>query len=636
MAAASADNGAIVKVSGPLVVAENMSGTKMYEVVRVGRQKLVGEIIKLEGDTASVQVYEDTSGLTVGDPIIKTNLPLALELGPGILNDIFDGIQRPLARISEQSGSVFIPRGIEVPNLERTTKYPFKKGCERTQHSDKGRTVNVGDMVVGGDIIGTVKENNLFNKHFIMIPPNVSGRVEKLADNGEYTVTDVIAEIKKDDGTVEKLKLYHDWPVRVGRPMAEKLEGKEALLTCERVIDALFPVTLGGTAAVPGAFGCGKTVISQALSKYSNADAVVYVGCGERGNEMAEVLTDFPELTTVIDGKEEPIMQRTTLVANTSNMPVAAREASMYTGVTLAEYYRDQGYNVAMMADSTSRWAEALREISGRLAEMPADAGYPAYLGARLASFYERAGRVVCQGSPEREGTVTIVGAVSPPGGDFTDPVTSATLSIVQVFWGLDKKLAHRKHFPSVNWNISFSKYIRTLTPFFEEHFDPDYARLQQEIKEILQKEDDLQEIVQLVGKDSLSEDQKCTLEVAKIVREDFLQQNGFVPYDFMCPLAKTIGMMRCIATFHELSQKAIASSSGDNRITWADIFSTSSTHTGKCNDQYFALTTMKFNAPKANDANGKPTIPVTDEQFKEIFKKVNDDIIEAFNKLQE
>merc|ERR1711998_483620 len=347
----------------------------------------------------------------------------------------------------------------------------------------------------------------------------------------------------------------------------------------------------------------------------------------------AEVVKDLPQLMTAVADPnnpgqmmEESIMSRTIVVANTSNMPVAAREASIYTGIVLAEAFRDMGYNVAMMADSTSRWAEALREVSGRLAEMPADSGYPAYLAARLASFYERAGKVKCLGDPEREGAITVVGAVSPPGGDMSEPVTVSTLNIVQVFWGLDKKLAQRKHFPSVNWNISFSKYIRTLTPFFEANFDPDYSRLQQEIKEILQKEDDLQEIVQLVGKDSLSEDQKCTLEIAKIVREDFLQQNGFVPYDFMCPLAKTIGMMRCIATFHELSQKAIAAGSGDNKISWADIYSTSSTHTGKCNDQYVALTRMKFHAPKKNDDRGNPTIPVTDAEFKAIFKGVNDD----------
>jgi len=375
-------------------------------------------------------------------------------------------------------------------------------------------------------------------------------------------------------------------------------------------------VTLGGTAAVPGAFGCGKTVISQALSKYSNADCVVYVGCGERGNEMAEVLTEFPELTTMIAGKEENIMQRTCLVANTSNMPVAAREASMYTGVTIAEYFRDMGYNVAMMADSTSRWAEALREISGRLAEMPADAGYPAYLGARLASFYERSGRAECIGQPQREGTITIVGAVSPPGGDFTDPVTSATLSIVQVFWGLDKKLAQRKHFPSVNWNISFSKYIRVLQPYFAE-FDKDYDRLQQTTKEILQKEDDLQEIVQLVGKDSLSEDQKCTLSVAAVIREDFLQQNGFSDWDYFCPLIKTVGMMKVIVKFHDLAQGLMARSSGDDKIGWADIYK-------NLKDQFIILSKLKFFPPKSQDA-----------EFTEYFNKVCEDMDADFEKYE-
>merc|ERR1711975_77280 len=411
-----------------------------------------------------------------------------------------------------------------------------------------------------------------------------------MGPKGSYAVETAVVEVE-EGGKVTPVQLFQKWPVRQGRPVVEKLQGKTTLLTCERVIDALFPVTQGGTAAVPGAFGCGKTVISQALSKYSNSDVVVYVGCGERGNEMSEVLTDFPKLTTWIDGKEEPIMQRTTLVANTSNMPVAAREASIYTGVTIAEYFRDMGYNVSMMADSTSRWAEALREISGRLAEMPADAGYPAYLGARLASFYERSGRVTCLGSPAREGSVTIVGAVSPPGGDFTDPVTSATLSIVQVFWGLDKKLAQRKHFPSVNWNISFSKYIRILEPYFEK-YDPEYSTLQQKMKEILQKEDDLQEIVQLVGKDSLSEDQKCTLEVAKIIREDFLQQNGFTEYDFMCPLAKTIGMMRCIVTYHEQAQKVMAEFTGDQKVGWSTINSA-------MKDLIKKITDMKFEMPR-------------------------------------
>merc|ERR1712151_301529 len=474
--------------------------------------------------------------------------------------------------------------GVDVPNLDRDIKWDFTP-----------KNVKVGDLVTGGDIIGTVKENGLFRHHEIMVPPSMSGRVKKVLQKGDYTIETAVVEIE-EGGQTFPVQLFQKWPVRQGRPVVEKLQGCEALLTCERVIDALFPVTLGGTAAVPGAFGCGKTVISQALSKYSNSDVVVYVGCGERGNEMAEVLTDFPELTTMIDGKEEPIMQRTTLVANTSNMPVAAREASIYTGVTTAEYFRDMGYNVAMMADSTSRWAEALREISGRLAEMPADAGYPAYLGARLASFYERSGRVQCLGNPAREGSITVVGAVSPPGGDFTDPVTSATLSIVQVFWGLDKKLAQRKHFPSVNWNISFSKYIRVLQPFFEG-FDKDYDRLQQSTKEILQKEDDLTEIVQLVGKDSLSEDQKCTLEIARVIREDFLQQNGFSDYDFKCPLSKTVGMMKCIVLFHDLAQKAIASGSGDTKISWADIVK-------GCGEGFVELTKLKFMDPRQPDAD--------------------------------
>jgi len=597
-----ARQGTIMKVAGPLVVAEGMSGTKMYEVVRVGEYKLVGEIIKLEADTASIQVYEDTSGLTVGDPLVKTGLPLSLELGPGILDGIYDGIQRPLERIQQVCQSVFVPRGVDVPNLDRDRRWSYTP-----------KNVKVGDLVTGGDIVGVVRENGLFRAHYIMVPPNVTGRITAVKPAGEYTVETSVVTVEGK----EEVRLFQKWPVRQPRPVAEKLQGVEGLLTQERVCDALFPVTLGGTCAVPGAFGCGKTVISQALSKYSNSDAVVYVGCGERGNEMSEVLTDFPELTTMIEGREEPIMQRTTLVANTSNMPVAAREASIYTGVTEAEYFRDMGYNVSMMADSTSRWAEALREISGRLAEMPADAGYPAYLGARLASFYERSGRARCIGNPEREGSITIVGAVSPPGGDFTDPVTSATLSIVQVFWGLDKKLAQRKHFPSINWNISFSKYIRILEPFFEK-LDPEYGFLQQKMKEILQKEDDLQEIVQLVGKDSLSEDQKCTLDIAKIIREDFLQQNGFSDYDFRCPLAKTIGMMRNIVSFHELGQKAIAESSGENKIGWNIICST-------LKGELVKLTSMKFELPQN-----------TDDYFKKCFKDLNEEITAAFRRLSE
>jgi len=602
---AQTKEGTVMKVAGPLVVAENMSGTKMFEVVRVGRDNLVGEIIKLEGDTASIQVYEDTSGLTVGDPLVKTGLPLSLELGPGILDGIYDGIQRPLEHIQKVCKSVFIPRGVDVPNLDRDKTWDYKP-----------LNVKVGDLVTGGDIVGVLYENGLFRAHYVMVPPNFSGRVKTIKPAGMYVIETAVVEIE-EGGKVTPVMMFQKWPVRQARPCVEKLQGKGALLTCERVIDALFPVTQGGTAAVPGAFGCGKTVISQALSKYSNSDVIVYVGCGERGNEMAEVLSDFPELTTFIDGKEEPIMQRTTLVANTSNMPVAAREASIYTGVTTAEFFRDMGYNVAMMADSTSRWAEALREISGRLAEMPADAGYPAYLGARLAAFYERSGRVTCLGNPSREGSITIVGAVSPPGGDFTDPVTSATLSIVQVFWGLDKKLAQRKHFPSVNWNISFSKYIRTLEPYFAA-YDEEYGMLQQKMKEILQKEDDLQEIVQLVGKDSLSEDQKVTLEVAKIIREDFLQQNGFTDYDFKCPLAKTIGMMRVIVGFHEAAQKAIAESTGESKVGWNMIYS-------HMRDLVIKITNMKFELPGQSE-----------EAFKKIFTGLYEEVLAAFRTLAE
>merc|ERR1711881_757133 len=532
----------------------------MYELVRVGYEELVGEIIRLEGDLATIQVYEETSGVTVGDPVLRTGKPLSVELGPGIMGAIFDGIQRPLKDINEMTQSIYIPKGINTDALSITAEWDF---CHMNG-------IKVGSHVSGGDVYGLVQENNLI-KHKVLLPPKARGTVTYIAPPGNYTVKDKILETEFD-GERTEYTLKQVWPVRQPRPVTEKLPANHPLLTGQRILDGLFPAVQGGTTAIPGAFGCGKTVISQSLSKYSNSDIIIYVGCGERGNEMSEVLSDFPELTTMIAGREVGIMKRTALVANTSNMPVAAREASIYTGITLSEYFRDQGLNVAMMADSTSRWAEALREISGRLAEMPADSGYPAYLGARLASFYERSGRVQCLGSPAREGSITVVGAVSPPGGDFTDPVTSATLSIVQVFWGLDKKLAQRKHFPSVNWNISFSKYIRILEPYFEK-YDPEYSFLQQKFKEILQKEDDLQEIVQLVGKDSLSEDQKCTLEVAKIIREDFLQQNGFTEYDFMCPLAKTIGMMKVIVGFHESAQKAIAESTGEQKVGWGTIY---------------------------------------------------------------
>jgi V-type H+-transporting ATPase subunit A len=455
--------GKVFSVSGPVVIADEMSGSAMYELVRVGHQKLVGEIIRLEGDMATIQVYEETSGLTVGDPILCTGLPLSLELGPGLLGRIFDGIQRPLEKIAETLGTIFIPRGINVTALDEEFPWEFSP-CN----------LKVGDIASVGDIYATVPENNIITHKIMVMPGKGFGKVTWIAPKGKYNIMQTVLKTEFE-GKVTEHCMEQRWPVRSPRPVLEKLSGSEPLITGQRVIDALFPSVLGGTCAVPGAFGCGKTVISQALSKYSNSDAIIYVGCGERGNEMAEVLKDFPELMMVVDGKEETIMKRTTLVANTSNMPVAAREASIYTGITLAEYLRDMGYNVSMMADSTSRWAEALREISGRLAEMPADSGYPAYLGARLASFYERAGKAALLGSPERTGSITIVGAVSPPGGDFSDPVCSATLGIVQVFWGLDKKLAQRKHFPSLNWLISYSKYDRALEPFYQT-FDPAFV----------------------------------------------------------------------------------------------------------------------------------------------------------------
>jgi len=554
--------GFIRKVAGPLVVAERMAGAAMYELVRVGNQELVGEIIKLEGDLASIQCYEETAGLTVGDPVTRTNAPLCVELGPGIMDNIFDGIQRPLATIAEVVGDVFIPRGVNLPNLDR----------EKTWEFIASKDYRVGDQVSGGDIIGTVYENEIFSDHKILIPPNVSGKIKTIRGSGTFTIERVLMTVENEvTEQVIDIKMYHKWPVRSPRPSADKLPGEVGLLTGQRVLDAIFPAVQGGTCAIPGAFGCGKTVISQSLSKFSNCDCVIYVGCGERGNEMAEVLKDFPELEAMVDGKKVPIMQRTCLVANTSNMPVAAREASIYTGITLAEYFRDQGKNVAMMADSTSRWAEALREISGRLGEMPADSGYPAYLAARLAAFYERAGLVVCQGSPHRRGSVTIVGAVSPPGGDFSDPVTTATLAIVQVFWGLDKKLAQRKHFPSVNWNISYTKYMQTLEVFFAE-LVPEFLDLRKLAMSILQEETNLQEIVQLVGKESLSEDQKLSLETAKIIREDFLQQNAFTEYDYMCPLTKTCGMLKSILTFYNRGLQAIQNTSVETRVTMETI----------------------------------------------------------------
>ena len=601
-------------MSGPVVVADKMYGAAMYELVRVGGDQLIGEIIRLEGETATIQCYEETSGLTVGDPVLRTRQPLSVELGPGVMGNIFDGIQRPLRKIAEVAGDCFIPRGINVPSLDRSAAYEF--------NAPVVNAFKVGDHIAGGDIFGVVPENNLIS-HRIMLPPNAKGRITYVAPPGEYTLEDKVIEVEFA-GERKSYTMLQQWPVRAPRPVAEKLPANYPLLTGQRVLDVMFPSVLGGTCAIPGAFGCGKTVISQALSKYSNSDGIIYVGCGERGNEMAEVLAEFPELTmTLPDGSEESIMKRTTLVANTSNMPVAAREASIYTGITLAEYFRDQGYNISMMADSTSRWAEALREISGRLAEMPADSGYPAYLGARLASFYERAGRVRCLGGPNREGSVTIVGAVSPPGGDFSDPVTSATLGIVQVFWGLDKKLAQRKHFPSVNWLISYSKYNNALEPFYEKT-DPEFLALRAKAREVLQKEDELNEIVQLVGKDSLAESDKLILEVAKIIKDDYLAQNGFSPHDKTCPFYKMYWMMKNIIAFYKLAQKAIENSTAESKITWHKIKQFMTAATGPY-DTIYKLIRMKFLLP--TDGEAKLTA-----EYSELY----DEIEKAFRELAE
>jgi V-type H+-transporting ATPase subunit A len=494
------------------------------------------------------------------------------------LEGIFDGIQRPLEVIRKLSGDIYIPRGVNADTLDRKKLWSFEPV-----------NLKVGSQATGGDIYGHVLENSFITQHKIMLPPKAFGKVTWIAPAGNYTLTDKLITLEFN-GKSTDYSMLQIWPVRQPRPVAEKLSADHPLLTGQRVLDALFPVVQGGTTAIPGAFGCGKTVISQALSKFSNSDVIVYVGCGERGNEMAEVLMEFPELTMTVNGKEESIMKRTTLVANTSNMPVAAREASIYTGITLSEYFRDQGMNVAMMADSTSRWAEALREISGRLAEMPAEGGYPAYLGARLASFYERAGKVRCIGGPERLGSVTIVGAVSPPGGDFAEPVTSQTLNIVQVFWRLEKRLAQRKHFPSVNWLLSYSKYMKALDPFYED-FDPEFVNIRTKAKEILQAEEDLTEIVQLVGKDSLAESDKITLEVARLLRDDFLQQNGFSSYDKYCPFYKTVWMLRNFITYNNLAQQALEQSSGDGKILWSHIRQ----HTADIRSK---LSSMKFAEP--------------------------------------
>ena len=510
----------------------------------------------------------------------RTGKPLSVELGPGLMETIYDGIQRPLKSIFDKTGSIYIPRGISVPALNREKKWDFTP------------TMKEGEHISGGDVWGKVVENSLLNEHRILLPPRARGTIKKIAGKGEYTVDEPLLTVEFE-GEEKQYPMMHTWPVRVPRPSTDRLRAEYPFIVGQRVLDALFPSVQGGTVCIPGAFGCGKTVISQSVSKFSNSDIIVYVGCGERGNEMAEVLMDFPELSITIEGRKEPIMKRTCLIANTSNMPVAAREASIYTGITVAEYFRDQGKAVAMMADSTSRWAEALREISGRLGEMPADQGFPAYLGAKLASFYERAGAVKALGSPERNGSVSIVGAVSPPGGDFSDPVTSSTLSIVQVFWGLDKKLAQRKHFPSVNTSMSYSKYTNILDKYYEKDH-AEFPRLRNRIRELLTNSEDLDQVVQLVGKSALGDPDKITLDVAAMLKDDFLQQNGYSDYDQFCPLWKTEYMMKAFMQFHDESQKAVSGGQSWNKIREA---------TGDIQHQ---LRSMKFELPDDEEGVSK------------------------------
>ena len=534
-------SGRIVKVSGPLVVAEGMEDANMADVVRVGQQQLIGEILNMTGGSASIQVYEETSGLGPGAEVTTTGMPLSVELGPGMLEGIYDGIQRPLTEIRKLCGET-IARGVQVPALNREKKWDFVP------------TVQAGDKLSGGDVIGTVQETSAV-LHKIMVPPNVAGTVKEIK-SGSFTVTETVCVLETAKGE-ENLTLMQKWPVRVARPYDRKFTPSQPLMTGQRIIDTMFPLAKGGTAAVPGPFGSGKTVVQHQLAKWSDVDIVVYIGCGERGNEMTDVLREFPELTDPRTGRS--LMERTVLIANTSDMPVAAREASIYTGITIAEYYRDMGYSVAVIADSTSRWAEALREMSGRLEEMPGEEGYPAYLTSRLAQFYERAGKVVCLGSDGRQGALSAIGAVSPQGGDISEPVTQATLRIVKVFWGLDASLAYRRHFPAINWLNSYSLYRERLEPWFCEQVAPDWMELTGRCLKTLQLEANLDEIVKLVGMDALSADDRLTLETARSIREDFLQQNAFEGEDSYTSLEKQHTLMKLIFAFEDKARRAVA-----------------------------------------------------------------------------
>lgn len=547
--------GIIKKVAGPLVIAEGMRDANMFDVVRVSGQRLIGEIIEMHGDQASVQVYEETSGLGPGEPVESTGMPLSVELGPGLIKSIYDGIQRPLDDIMKTTGSNLLKRGVEVPALKRDLKWQFVP------------TARAGDEVEAGDIIGTVQETPIVS-HKIMVPYGVKGRLVSI-EAGTFTVEETVASVDTGD-SVREITLMQKWPVRSGRPYKEKLPPDMPLITGQRVVDTLFPIAKGGVAAVPGPFGSGKTVIQHQLAKWAEADIVVYIGCGERGNEMTDVLNEFPELKDPKTGYS--LMERTVLIANTSDMPVAAREASIYTGITIAEYFRDMGYSVALMADSTSRWAEALREMSGRLQEMPGEEGYPAYLGSRLAQFYERAGRVISLGSEGREGALSVIGAVSPAGGDISEPVSQATLRIVKVFWSLDSSLAYKRHFPAINWLTSYSLYVDNMAAWFNSHVHEDWMECRTRLMALLQDEAELQEIVQLVGMDALSAPDRLKLEAARSIREDFLHQNSFHEVDTYTPLEKQYLMMKLVLAFYDSCRSALDQGAGVEALVRLEV----------------------------------------------------------------
>ncbi|MDT8357700.1 MAG: V-type ATP synthase subunit A [Methanomicrobiaceae archaeon] len=549
------EEGMIIRVAGPVVSAKNMRGSRMYELVRVGAEQLIGEIIELEEDVATIQVYEETAGLTPGEPVRGTGLSLFVELAPGLLGKIYDGVQRPLQRLSEKTGE-YIKRGVAVPSLEREKRWHFVPQASS------------GDELVPGDVLGTVAETR-FITHRIMVPPGTRGILEMIVPEGKYLITDEIARLR--EGSEEHLiAMLQRWPVRKSRPFRERLEPEKPLISGQRVIDTFFPIAKGGTAAIPGPFGSGKTVVQQQLAKWVDADIIVYVGCGERGNEMADVLRELPALEDPRTG--EALLKRTVLIANTSNMPVAAREASVYTGITIAEYYRDMGYDVALMADSTSRWAEAMREISGRLEEMPGEEGYPAYLASRLAAFYERAGRVVADGKEGRMGSISVIGAVSPPGGDFSEPVTQNTLRIVKVFWALDADLANKRHFPAINWLESYSLYTGNVQEWWDAVLGEPWGPVRMEMMAILQKESELEEIVQLVGQDVLPEQDKLVLLEADMIKESFLVQNAFHPFDTFCSPHKQVRMLDLLHRFFGRARTAVAGGTPASAIRGTEV----------------------------------------------------------------